>query len=113
MSFQFSEKDEISTLHPNIIGFVPRYVSNRKEDYEKLKRSIEEEDYDAIRDYCHKVVGTARSYHFFQLEEITKELQQLGRERDMEGIMELLPAYDAYIRSVFSQYLAEVSGQKK
>ena len=104
MAFNFETVDHIESLHPNIIGFVPRYVANRKEDYLQLRRAIENEDFVTIRDYCHKVMGTARSYHFFQLEEITRVLQDLSREQDIEGIRKLLPDYDAYITGLFSKY---------
>lgn len=105
MEFKFKSTDDIQSLHPNIIDFVPRYIANRKADYLLLLDAIKSEDFQAIRDYCHKVVGTARSYHFFQLEEITKILQDYSREENMEGIKKLMPVYDAYIRNLFVLYL--------
>lgn len=113
MKFEFSSEDNLSTLHPNIVAFIPRYVANRKEDYQKLRRSVEKRDFDAIRDYCHKVVGTARSYHFFRLEEITKRLQVFARNGDIESVRELMPAYDEYIQGLFEKYLPKEDGQKK
>lgn len=111
--FNFSREDNPASLHPNIIGFVPRYISNRKDDYENLKAFVQDKDFEAIRDYCHKVVGTARSYHFYRLEEITKQLQTHSRNEDIESILELMPAYDHYIQSVFNQYLPSADGEKK
>jgi regulator of sigma D len=105
MDFKFSSTDDIQSLHPNIIDFVPRYIANRKADYLLLLDAIKNSDHEAIRDYCHKVVGTARSYHFFQLEEITKRLQEFSREKDMEAIKKLMPVYDAYIKNLFVLYL--------
>ena len=67
--------------------------------------AIDKEDHQTIRDYCHKVVGTARSYHFFQLEEITKRLQEYSRDKNMDGIKKLMPVYNAYIQNLFVLYL--------
>ncbi|MCO4756227.1 MAG: Hpt domain-containing protein, partial [Bacteriovoracaceae bacterium] len=86
MNFNFKTKDDILSLHPSIGNFVPRYVENRKNDYAAFVESVNSGDIQAIRDYCHKVVGTARSYHFFQLEEITTIIQDYARDGDLEAI---------------------------
>ena len=104
-NFRFTTKDDTTSLHPNIVSFVPRYIKNRREDYAQLEKAVKNEDFRMIRDYCHKVIGTARSYHFYQLEEITKRLQDLSQAGDIEGIQELMPTYDAYIQNIFVLYL--------
>lgn len=110
--FKFTTKDDISTLHENIISFVPRYIENRKEDYKALKQAVAAEDFEIIRDYCHKVIGTARSYHFFQLEEITKKLQEYYRAGEISLIRELMPVYDAYIQNIFMVYSKDPTPKK-
>lgn len=107
MAFKFNSKDDTTTLHPTIVEFVPRYVANRRDDYQDLKTGIKTRNFDLVRDYCHKVIGTAKSYHFFQLDEITKVLQDYAREGDIAGIESLMPDYDIYINSLFSKYLSE------
>ena len=105
MSFKFSTNDDVSTLHESIAKFVPRYIENRKTDYQKFLIDIEKCDFQSIRDYCHKVVGTAKSYHFHQLEEITLVIQNCAREQNLEGIRSIIPSYDTYMNELFAKYL--------
>ena len=105
MAFKFTTTDDVSTLHESIAKFVPRYIENRKNDYQEFLGYIESGDLQSIRDYCHKVVGTAKSYHFHQLEEITKVIQKHAREQNLEGIRPILPHYDVYMRELFEKYL--------
>jgi HPt (histidine-containing phosphotransfer) domain-containing protein len=103
MTFNFEKKDTVESLPEQIRNHLSHYVQNRLDDFSKIKK--DGFDYAYIRDYCHKVVGSARSYQLHQLEEITLVLQSLAREQEYEQIKELLIDYEQYLETLGKNYL--------
>lgn len=103
-AFVFTTQDDTDGLHPNIAKYLHRYASNRLKDYRKLVSAVSKGDLVQIRDYCHKVLGTARSYHLYQLEELTRLLQTLTRDEKLTEVKRLLPDYEAYLLGLKSRF---------
>ena len=103
MTFDFKNKDNIDELPEQIRSYLAQYIQNRMDDFSQIKRI----DFDMlfIRDYCHKVIGSARSYNLHQLEEITLVLQKLARADQRDEITELLGDYEIYLNDLAQKYL--------
>lgn len=104
MTFPFKSKDDPKSLPKQISAYLSQYVQNRLDDFDQIKSS--KFDLLFIRDYCHKVIGSARSYNLFQLEEITIELQELARREEKEQIKTLLEDYGQYLNELAKKHLA-------
>lgn len=103
MSYEFKTKDDPESLPDQIAAYLNQYVQNRLDDFANIK--TEDFDYLYLRDYCHKVIGSARSYNLYQLEEITLVLQEYARSQNSTGIKELLKDYALYIDDLAQKYL--------
>lgn len=103
MGYEFSQLDKAESLPDQIRSYLSQYVKNRMDDFAQIKKI--DFDFIFIRDYCHKVVGSARSYHLHQLEEITLDLQKYAREENKEAIISLLKDYEIYLNDLAQKYI--------
>lgn len=95
MSFKFSKTDDIESLPSQIRQYIPRYVDNRIIELNELKEC--QNNFALILDFCHKILGSARSYNLHQLEEITLVLQTCARQESNEQIEILFTEFESYL----------------
>jgi len=100
MSFKFNTFDDIDSLPDQIRLYLPRYIDNRITEFKELQAN--HSDFTLIRDFCHKVIGSARSYNLHQLEQLTQSLQTYARQEDIEKIELLLSEFESYLLSLKS-----------
>lgn len=105
MSFIFTKTDRFEELHPNIRNFLPTFIKHRVDEYELFKHAVAQGEIDAIRLYCHKIVGISASYNCFKLEEMAFFIQKCSRENNVEAIKEHL--------DIFSDYINELAAYSK
>ena len=103
MTYNFQKSDDIEQLPQQIRSYLSQYIQNRMDDFSQIKKI--DFDFLFIRDYCHKVIGSARSYNLHQLEEITLVLQQYARAEEKEKITKLLGEYEIYLNDLAQKYL--------
>ena len=65
-----------------IRAVVPDYLKSRRAEMERFERSLETEDFDAIRVIGHNLKGSGGTYRFPQLSALGSELEEAARARD-------------------------------
>lgn len=69
-------------------------VSDYKDSYmsffEKIKKAIDEQDYDELRIQAHTVKGIVSNFYCEELKNKAFALEQLGQQQTVEGAKELL-----------------------
>ncbi len=87
---------------------IPGYLKNILDNFEKLKELYLEKNYSEMKKNCHKVLGTAVSYGFFQLDTLISQLQGNLHSLDLSEIemdMKNLNDYFIFIRSEYKNLI--------
>lgn len=77
-----------------------KYLSRRIQDIEKLKRSLEEEDYSLAQKIGHQVKGNAVTFDVPQIAFIGLELEKAAERQDKEKVKQLMSKMESVIQSV-------------
>ena len=102
MKFKFSCKDDVKNLPKIIKDNISNYIFHRFEEFEAL--DFETPDINGIRLFCHKTIGSASSYHLYQLDEITKELQRIVKEEDLKCLPEHVLDMQEFFEKLAKKY---------
>lgn len=63
---------------------IPAYLKTRFEDVEKLKRAIQDEDFQMLSQLGHKIKGSAGSYGFARVSELSRRLETEAHASNIE-----------------------------
>jgi len=108
VNFDFTSEDDVDKLHPNIRAYLTKFIKNRIDEYYLLEEEVEKNDFEGVRQVCHKVVGAAPSYRLFKMDEIIKVMQTIARTNENMGeIKALLPIYKEYLFAIETKYSNE------
>ena len=84
-------------IDPDLLDIIPSYIDSLKLNLKNLKEFLSQKDDIKMRAICHKILGTAISYGFLQLDEIVKKLQEnlikldwVAVEKDLDILKEYL-----------------------
>ena len=90
----------IIKIDPDIEDLVIIFLQKRREDYETLVHLLKKDDYDNIKEVCHRIAGTALSYGFDRIAELAREMEAAAREKKPNIIGEALIEYDKHLKEV-------------
>jgi CheY-like chemotaxis protein len=80
----------------DILEYRPRYLKNRLEDFDKAKKAFEQRNYQELGSICHRILGTAASYGFLDLEKIIKALQNSVFQKNEKQVIKDLMSWEDY-----------------
>lgn len=81
-----------------------KYLSRRLEDIEKLRISLEEEDYSFAQKVGHQVKGNAVTFDVPQIAFIGLEMEKAALKRDKEKVRILIQKMENLIQLAQSSY---------
>lgn len=83
---------------------IPDFIINTDNDFELLKAFYADKDDKGMRDVCHRVLGTAQSYGFMELDELFSTLQDRLRAGDRAGIASSMETLGNYFEFMHRQF---------
>ncbi len=83
---------------------IPDFIKNSEEDFVQLKTYFEKKDYDGMRGICHKILGTALSYGFEELDQIANKLHHSLKENNSAIIESDYRHFEEYSVFMLSQF---------
>ena len=84
-------------IDPDLLDLIPSFIKNTNVDWEDLHKAYLEQNFVQVRKVCHKILGSARSYGFVELDEITYKVQKSAKENNSEKLIEDIKLLKRYI----------------
>ena len=87
-----------------LLGLIPTFLRNRREEVESLRRALLAEDFDHVRYLGHRMRGVGGSYGFEYVSVLGRRLEECGRERNVDHLGKLVADYADYLSNVRIEY---------
>jgi HPt (histidine-containing phosphotransfer) domain-containing protein len=91
-------------VEPDLHDLIDVFIRNTIKDYKTIERCIHKLDFDQTRKVCHRILGTAISYGFEDLDTIIKKIQKDAIEEKQVSINENLNILTSHIEFIKEQF---------
>ena len=88
-----------------LADLIPQYISNRWADLAFARQLLDKKDFELLARMAHRIKGSAASYGFGGLGDISATLETAAAQEDVEACAVALKRYDAYLRAVRIEYI--------
>lgn len=88
------------TISEDLQDLIPGYLSNKQNDFEKIKELMGAGDFEAIRIIGHGIKGSGGGYGFDYLTEIGKHLEEAALAGNKAELEIWLGQLDVFLRNV-------------
>jgi len=85
---------------PEIAHLLPGFINHRREDIAVIRRALEQKDYAAIADLCHKMAGVGTSFGLEPVSRFGRAMELAAKRRDSQGIAKPLEELSGYLQRV-------------
>jgi HPt (histidine-containing phosphotransfer) domain-containing protein len=92
-------------VDPDLTDIIPDFIENTLKDYDQLKLYQQQADIQNIKKICHRILGTALSYGFTQLNDIVLKIQDAAKDGQIDKLQsefEILTLHVEYIKKQFN-----------
>ncbi len=89
---------------PLIIKLLPKYFETREEDLSIVKKAMNESDFQTIKKIGHRVKGSAKSYGFEEIGELSHKLEVAAENSDLDQCHQLIDTIDKKIHQAKREY---------
>lgn len=90
-------KKEKIVLDENLLPLIPEYLQNRKEDIRKIKKALDNKDFNKIEDLGHKMKGSGKCYGFAKISTLGRQIELSAREKRTREIERSLGQMQDYL----------------
>jgi hypothetical protein len=91
-------------VDPDLSDIIDSFVTNTVAEYEALKICMNPVDHVKIQKICHRVLGTAISYGFNDLDKIVKKIQDASLAQDNEELHRHFNTLSEHIDFIKNQF---------
>ena len=95
----------IVEVDAELADLIPQYLSNRWSDLASARQLQGNSDFHLLSRMAHRIRGSAASYGFGRLGEISQALEAAAEKQDPAAVDAALEDYDAFLRSVRIDYV--------
>lgn len=88
-----------------LADLIPQYISNRWADLAFARQLLAKRDFKLLVRMAHRIRGSAASYGFGGLGDISATLETAAEREDADASNEALAQYDAFLRAVRIEYI--------
>ena len=94
----------IVSVDPQIAALVPRFISNRAADIEKIRAALAGADFEAIRIAAHGMKGAGGGYGFPEISRLGAAMEEGAEQRDAAAIGSLVANLEEYLGRIEVRY---------
>jgi len=84
----------------DIADLIPAYMANRRAEVLELQRLLAANDFDAIGQIAHRMIGVGTPYGFTYITGTARTIRESAHARDAGGLRELIRALGDYVDNV-------------
>ena len=89
---------------PELEDLIPWYLEKRREDIQKMRQAMEEEDYEGVRTLAHNMKGSGSGYGFEDITQIGAAMEKMAQMRDKDGVGRKIAELENYLKLVRVTY---------
>lgn len=94
-------KEKITvSIDPDLEDLIPGFLSNRKDDIEKLRTACNSSSLEDLRSIGHSLKGVGGGYGFQKITEIGSEIENHAKSSNLDEIRKLIEDLDEYLDCV-------------
>jgi two-component system, sensor histidine kinase and response regulator len=90
VSIPSQNKIELSVEERLVKRLLPVYFKSREEDLVSLKHAIKEDNFDTIKRIGHRIKGSAKSYGFAEVGELSAQLEDSAVQKDIKNCQRII-----------------------
>ena len=94
-------------VSPQIIDLVPRFLSNRRQDVERLHTALREEDFSALQERSEQMCALGRPYGFEPITKLGYQLREACAQRNLAMAAEVIYRYEFYLSRLWIEVAPE------
>ncbi|MFG1481749.1 hypothetical protein ABMA79_09040 [Halobacteriovorax sp. HFRX-2_2] len=87
-----------------LIEIIPDFITNTVVDFKEFQSCYRVKDYNGMSRVCHRILGSAKSYGFDQLDEIVRELKKHVDSGDFEKTVEINEVFKSYVNFLLANF---------
>jgi HPt (histidine-containing phosphotransfer) domain-containing protein len=85
---------------PELADLVPEFLRNRQKQLEELRRAVQAQDFQQLREQANSMIGVGKPYGFPEVSALGKRIDSSARERDAATAADLVELYGYYLEHV-------------
>ena len=89
---------------PELEDLIPWYLEKRREDIQKMRRAMEEGDYERVGTLAHNMKGSGSGYGFEDITQIGAAMEKMVRLGDKDGVGRKIAELENYLKLVRVTY---------
>jgi HPt (histidine-containing phosphotransfer) domain-containing protein len=90
----------IIAVDAQIAALVPRFLSNRAADVDKIRAALAGGNFEAIRAAAHGMKGAGGGYGFPEISRLGTAIEESARQRDAAAIGALVASLELYLARI-------------
>jgi CheY-like chemotaxis protein len=94
-------KKEKIILDETLLPLIPEYLRNRKKDIQKIKKALDNNDFDKIEDLGHKMKGSGKCYGFEKISMLGHQIEVSAKEKKSMEIKRSLVQMQDYMFNLY------------
>lgn len=94
----------IVQVDPDLEDLIPGFLENRADDVAKLQAALNENDFVNITSIGHSIKGVGGGYGFDRMSELGANIENAGKEKNVDAIRENINGLDDYLKCVEVDY---------
>ncbi|TDO86439.1 Hpt domain-containing protein [Halanaerobium saccharolyticum] len=87
-------------IDPDLEFLIPQFLENREEDIQRLKKLLQESEFDQIIIIGHSLKGSGGGYGFDYLTEIGSKIEKNAEAKNKEEIKNLISELKNYLDNI-------------
>ncbi|MDE2180431.1 MAG: Hpt domain-containing protein [candidate division NC10 bacterium] len=97
------EHTTVVHVDEDLADLIPEFLENRRRDVERIKRLVEEGQYEELARLGHSMKGSGGGYGFTEISEIGQGIEEAGARGDRKAITTLCERLATYLATVTVQ----------
>jgi len=87
-------------IDKSILHLIPEYLENRKEDVQRIRYALAEQNFIAIEDLGHKMKGSGKCYGFEKISMLGHRIEMLAKQKNAGEIEESVDQMQDYLSNI-------------
>jgi len=84
----------------DVIALIPEFLENRRKDTSRIKRALEQKDFNYIKSIGHNMKGSGGSYGLVMVSEIGKQIEEAAKQENTEAVKWLAEKMNDYLDNI-------------
>lgn len=91
---------ETAHIDKSILHLIPEYLKNRKEDVQRIRYALQEQNFNTIEDLGHKMKGSGKCYGFEKISRLGHRIEMSAKQKNTYEIKDSIDQMQDYLSNI-------------